>query len=230
MAHLQIRPAMVADAPALVEVKGQLRMPVTDDESSSGGFLLGTTLEEYEYFIAHDDVLVAVDGEAGQVVGFSVVLAHESVMSSVLWQRASQVKWTELFQRTVNAHLTSGETRSLDTRIAYFEQLAFLPRSEYRVYAKYMALAAAQRAFTRHEHLFTTIIHEPVHNHASLPFLRVAGFELAGSLDERYPGVGHIVSDIYHLGRDEFEARVRAGRFAAFVEQARRRGFADDLY
>jgi hypothetical protein len=214
-----IRPAMLADAPALYNVKQQLRMPrMQSDEqltaTQQGGFLLGTSLPAYERFIQYDDVLVADAAavDTHQVVGFSITLAHESVVNSTLWQRAQDVHWDLAFRRQWDDR----------RRVAFFEQLAFLPDPAYRVYAKYLAFAATQRALARHDSLFTTIVHQPIHNHASLPFMQFAGFELVGCLDETYPEYGHIVSDIYHLSADVFTQRMREGHFATFVARTNR--------
>lgn len=213
---VQIRRAQHTDAPALVAVKKQLPMPRELSETARGGFLLGTSLDEYENFIARDEVLVAEDVDALRVVGFAIVMKHESVMHSEIWRKAQQANWDEMFRAKFN-----------DGRVAYFEQLAFLPDDAYRTFAKYLAFASVYRVFPRHTDLFTTVVHFPIHNQASLPFITAIGFARVGSLDETYPEYGHIVSDIYHLSQDTFDATLRDARWAAFVARAKRNGYLE---
>ncbi len=214
--RVQIRRAQHTDAPALVAVKKQLPMPRELREGARGGFLLGTSLAEYENFIARDDVLVAQDLGAQRIVGFAIVMQHESVMHSEIWIKAQQVNWDESFRAQFS-----------DGRVAYFEQLAFVPDDAYRTFAKYLAFASVYRVFPRHTDLFTTVVRHPIHNQASLPFITAIGFAQVGALDETYPEYGHIVSDIYHLSQSTFEATLRDPRWAAFVARARRNGFLE---
>lgn len=211
---IKLRPARPADAPGLVDVKQHLRMQPEAGFTQQGGFLLGTSLEQYRLFIARDEVWVAVAEETGQIVGFSIVLGHEAVVSGDLWQKAAQAHWTDSL-------LSQMEQR----RVAYYEQLAFLPGPAYRVYAKYLALVSVQRALAQHASLFTTVIQWPVQNQAALPFLRAAGFERVGCIDEEYPHYGRVISDIYHLDRTVFAAKTNERFLARFIAQAHQRGY-----
>ncbi len=209
--QIQIREAELRDATGIFDVKEAIRLPADADGSEQqGGFLLGTDLAQYEYFIEHDEVLVAENVEAKKIVGFAIVLKHESVRGSVLWQRAQEVRWEPEFEKGFD-----------NARVSFFEQLGFLPDSAYRVYAKYIAFASVQRAFETHEHLFTTIVREPFFNRAALAFMRVVGFESVGVHDEVYPGYGRIVSEVFHLGRARFEEKKREGKFVSLVEKMR---------
>jgi hypothetical protein len=114
-------------------------------------------------------------------------------------------------------------------RVAFYEQLAFLPGPASRTYAKYLALISVQRAFAQHASLFTTVIQWPVQNQAALPFLQVAGFERVGCIDEEYPHYGRVTSDIYHLDRAVFAAKTKEGFLAKFVAQAQNRGYSGRL-
>lgn len=117
---MRLRRAVAEDAPSLLAVKQALRLP-RDGQPDRGGFLLGTTLEGYRRFIARDWVLVAEQG--GSVVGFAVVLAQATFEASEVWRKKDTVRLE------VPAH-------TFGTRLAYFEQLAFLPHPEARSYAK----------------------------------------------------------------------------------------------
>lgn len=218
--EIRIRTATPGDAVGIFLVKQEIRLPATADRQTQSGFLLGTSLEQYEYFIEHDDVLVAEVAGTQQIVGFSIALKHESVTNSILWQRAQEVRWDDEFRR----RFMRGD-QFVDARVAYYEQLGFLPDPTYRVYAKYLAFAGVQRILQTHEHLFTTIVREPFTNHAALPFLRVAGFENVGIHDEWYHEYGRIVSDVYQLERERFEEKLREGKFERFVAKLRVKGY-----
>lgn len=213
--EIGIRPAVLRDAEGVFEVKEKVRLPADAEvEDPQGGFLLGTELEQYRYFIEHDQVIVAERTDERQIVGFAVVLKHESVVNSVLWQRAQEVRWESKFESEFDG-----------ARVSFFEQLGFLPDSAYRVYAKYLAFASVHRILQSHEHLFTTIVREPFFNRASLSFIRVIGFESVGVHDEVYPGYGRIVSEVFHLNCKAFRNKIETGRMAQFVAQMRQRGY-----
>ena len=92
--EIRIRRAASKDALEIFQVKEQIRLPANaENQDQQGGFLLGTDLEQYGYFIEHDQVLVAQECASGKIVGFAIVLKHESVTNSILWQRAQEVRW-----------------------------------------------------------------------------------------------------------------------------------------
>lgn len=212
--RVHIRPAVLADAESLFAVKQQIKLPPELDQTQSGGFLLGTSLVEYRHFIQNDIVLVAERDCDSCVIGFAIVMRHETLAASLLMQRAEQVQWEAAFRATFNAR-----------RFSFFEQLGMLPDPAYRVYAKYLACVAAWSTLQTHDALFTTILRYPIHNTAALPFIDVAGFEFVGHVDETYPDYGRIKSDVFCVEREAFHRRTTEGRFALFMEQARRRGY-----
>lgn len=213
-----IRPAAPADAPGLLDVKRQLRLPADAGQAPRGGFLLGTTLAQYAHFIAHDDVLVAEDCAAGRVVGFSIVLRHASVLRSDLWQRAQRARWDENFLAALGGDAARRP-------FAFYEQLGCLPDDASRVFAKYLAFASVHRALAAYPSLITTILRVPVYNRAALPFLQVAGFEPVGRITEHYPEIGRIEAELFHLDRAEFQRRLMRPDFAAFLARAYRQGY-----
>ncbi len=223
--EIRIRPAVRSDAAGIFSVKEQIRLPAAIEDNVVSGFLLGTSLEQYAYFIEHDDVLVAETVTPQKVVGFTVVLKHASVVNSALWLRAHEVRWDKNFFADFLRDKNFDANALAQTRIAYYEQLGFLDDAAVRVYAKYLAFASAHRAFESHDHLFVTTVKYPIVNRAPLPFLRVAGFKCVGTHDEVYPEYGRIVSEVYHLERRAFHEKIRAERFQKFVAQVRARGY-----
>ncbi len=214
--QVRVRPAQQADAPRLLAIKNSIRLTTDGGENftgQQGGFLLGTSLEEYQGFIQHDLVLVAEAAPPPQVVGFAIVLPYESLAGSVLMQRASQVQWEGVF-----------ETRFSARRFAFFEQLGMLSQHRYRVYASYLALAITCQALQDHEALFTTVLRFPVVNTAALSFIQVVGFEYVGHVDESYPEYGRIKSDVYCLERPAFLERLQQPRFQNLMRRAARLG------
>ena len=198
---MQLRRARAEDAPTLLNIKNALQLS-PDGQPGRGGFLLGTSLEQYRHFIAHDWVLIA-EGVQG-VVGFAVVLGHETLRRSEVWRKREAV-------RLKVPATVFGE------RSAYFEQLAFLPRPEARTYAKYVSFLSAKRALEEHDGVLTTVVRRPFHNRAVLPFLSVTGFRLVGEIDEAYPEVGRIVSDVFYLSRKDFLERLETPAFKRFL-------------
>lgn len=134
-------------------------------------------------------MLVAED--AAGIVGFAVVLAQETLEQSEIWKKREAVRFT-------------APPLSFRARLAYFEQLAFLPSREGRTYVKYVSFLNAKWALEQHDGLLATVVRKPFHNRAVLPFLTVTGFKHIGEIDEAYPEVGQIVSDVFYLKRADF--------------------------
>jgi hypothetical protein len=192
----RVRSATAADVESIFAVKRDLMIAPGAQAMARGGFLLGSSREQYAFFIAHASVLVL---EAdGRVQGFSVTLPDEVLRKSDLWARREQIDWQDTLgtspdDASLFADLLTG-------RIGYFEQLALLPFAPLRIYAPAFALCAAiDLARSGHRHIFTTVVAGPVANPAPLPLLRIIGARRLGTLFEEYPEVGGIQSDIYHL-------------------------------
>jgi hypothetical protein len=203
---IRIRPGNPADAPALAAIKAQLPFQGDDGSTTSGGFLLGTDLDTYALYLSVGESLVA---EAdGRIVGFGLVFGDELLRTSAIWQRREEAVWTMDIQPF------------LDQPLAYFEQLAFI-----RGYAR-QALAVcyhlARRSFDRGTAaMITTTVREPVRNLAAVPYILAIGGVHAGTLQETYPGVGSIVSDIYLMTAGAFYERTRSHRFYPWLESQR---------
>lgn len=210
-----LRSAAAEDGLAILHIKEQLRLKLEDSTAKRlGGFLLGTSLAEYQQFIQQDVVLVAECDEPRQVVGFAVVMNHASLAQSALLQRAEQVQWETAFRTGFNAK-----------HFAFFEQLGMLPDPAYRVYAKYLAFAITWKIFQTHEALFTTVLQYPFLNTAALSFINVVGFEYAGMVDEVYPDIGRVKSNVYHLERQDFLAELEQPKFRNFLARAQKLGY-----
>lgn len=196
----RIRRATRADVDALVAVKRALWIPPGAQALSHGGFLLGSSREQYESFIENANVLVLEEPESpgadARLLGFAVTLPDALLRQSELWSRAAAVEWASDGIATDMPDLAE----MLAARIGYFEQLAFLRFPGARIYAPAFALAAAlDLAETGHQHIFLTVVSAPIANLAPLPFLRILGATRIGRIAEEYPEVGRITSDLYHL-------------------------------
>jgi hypothetical protein len=68
---------------------------------------------------------------------------------------------------------------------------------------------------------------------AALPFIRVTGFQQVGMVDEFYPDIGRIKSDVYYLDREHFLDVINQPKFKIFVERSRNLGcvkFSDEHF
>lgn len=195
----RIRRATQADAEAILAVKRALALPPDAREATRGGFLLGASLEHYRALIDAADVWV-LTGTDGAVAGFAVLLPEHVLRASELWERRAAIRW----------EVPSGWTPP-EHRVCYFDQLAVLPHA--RVRAPELALAALRGAVqSGHRHLFATVVAHPVQNTASLALLRALGARRVGSVEEEYPQVGRIVSDLYYAPIDRADERLEETR------------------
>ena len=200
----RIRRATQADAEAILAVKRALALPPDTREAPRGGFLLGASLEQYRTLIDAADVWV-LNGTDGAVAGFAVLLPEPVLRASELWARREAIRWDAPAGWTVP-----------EADVCYFDQLAILPTARMR--APELALTALRGAVRAgHQHLFATVVTHPLQNVASLALLRALGARRVGSVDEEYPDVGRIVSDLYYApidGADQRLEETRAGRRA----------------
>lgn len=217
-----VRRALPGDVDALLEVKAELRL-APGEESASGGFLLGSSREQYVLLVERAEVHVLQDASTGEVGGFVVALPDPVLRAGELWSRREAIRW-----EGVDPGVLEG------ARVAYLDQMAVRTQRRYRTYAGALAVSAlAELVRSGHQHLFATVVVEPVRNLASLPFLRALGARRVGEVEEEYEGVGRVLSGLYHtpVSREALEALLtltpggrRAGRTLRHV--ARHEGAA----
>lgn len=206
--RLRLRPAALADADAMLAIKQRLRMHPDPGgaESSRGGFLLGSSRAEYEALISGAQVDVLQDGE--DVVGFVTALPDAALRRSPLWQRRAQIAW---------GGLGEAELAALEgLRLGYVDQLAVLPDPKYRLCAPALGFRALARLFDAGcDLVFATVVARPVRNLVTRPLLAAVGAVQLGALEEEYPEVGAITSDVFCVTRASLQDERRQARLAA---------------
>ncbi len=184
-----IRRALPEDAAAFVQIKDQLPLKLSDGGSTKGGFLLGTDLKTYQSYIQNAYCLVAATEQG--VVGFGILLPDRLLRESEVWKKRHRAAWY--------IDLPFYEKQNL----CYFEQLAFLPGHRKTVLK--LSYTLVKWAFEEgHQTLFATTVNKPVLNLAAIPFIKAAGGIHAGNIDEVYPSIGAINSDIYLMASGLF--------------------------
>jgi hypothetical protein len=102
-------------------------------------------------------------------------------------------------------------------QLCYFEQFAFLPG--YKRTAVALAYSLVKRAFDLgNQSLFTTTVHTPIRNLAAIPFIQAANGIFAGNINEYYPLVGHINSDIYIIEAASFYRQTKLHPLYPFLQ------------
>lgn len=203
---LILRQAKVIDAEQFLNVKNSLPMPSALSETARGGFLLGTNVETYQFYI--ENGYVNILEEKGEIVGFAIVLPDILLRNSELWQRKDEIIWDNF-----DAEQFEGK------QICYFEQLAVLPKSKYRFWGVSLAYLTLSQAFESHQAMFTTIVKEPIFNQASIPFLENVGGKCVGEVNEVYPEVGKLISKIYFVERESFRKKTTKHRLIGKVKK-----------
>ncbi|WAS91757.1 hypothetical protein [Nannocystis punicea] len=192
---LRLRAGVVGDAGAMLQVKQQLRMQPDADvaESSRGGFLLGSTRAQYEALLTGAQVEVLLDGS--RVVGFVTALPDAALRRSALWQRRAHIGW--------GGGVGPAELAAIEAlRVGYLDQLAVLPDPKYRLCAPALAWRALARLLDDGcDLVFATVVARPVRNLVTRPLLAAVGAVELGSLEEDYPEVGVITSDVFCMTR-----------------------------
>jgi hypothetical protein len=193
---MKVRPATSADVPALLRIKQRL----TFADPVRGGFLLGCDERGYRARLETGRVFVL---EGTEVVGFAITLTPRALMASELWAAKERLRWT------------SGEPRGL-TEVGFFDQLAVLPEARRRP-ALGLAFTALWDLLPECRHVMTSTVAAPVHNAAAVSFIRGIGGERVAQLEEDYPRLGRLTSDLWLVS----SARARETVGAAASRAAR---------
>jgi hypothetical protein len=213
--NVNIRQAAAEDASSIFKLASQLKLqPHMDKVQEQSGFLVDVSLNQYRYFIAHDDVLVMEIGEPVKIEGFSIVLGPKTVDAIGMRKKAKHIRWEESFVLKYSQKTS-----------AYYEQIALNPRYAKSIYTSYLAFMSLWRTFQRWVSLFAAVVSRPVPNKAPLPFLDIVGWQKVGSIDEIHSGYGQISYDIYYLDRSVFESKLQEPNFSAFLKRLRTRPF-----
>lgn len=204
-----LRAATAADVEPMLSVKRELAIR-PEGEAPGGGFLLGSSREQYAFLVEHAQVTV-LEEAPGRLAGFAVALPDAVLRATELWARRESIRWEAASPEALEG-----------ARVAYFDQLAVRPPPRCRTYAPALAVAALARlAESGHEHLFATVVREPVRNRASLPLLEAVGARKVGEIEEEYEGVGRVLSEVYHapVGPDAAARVLEAHRAGARVRR-----------
>ena len=187
----------------MLHIKNALPLKTADGNTVRGGFLLGTDAATYRKYI--EDAICFVADDDSRVVGFAIIFPDAMVRTSDVWERRGEASWY--------IDIAAWETKQL----AYFEQFAFLPG--YRRAAVVLAYNIIKHVFVAGaDALFTTTVHAPALNLAPLPFIAAAYGIKAGNINEVYPLIGHINSDIYLIEPTGFRSGVLQHSLRSFFE------------
>lgn len=201
--NTRIRKALLSDAEAFIAIKNQLPISMADGTTTKGGFLLGTDIETYRNFIENEYCLVAEKNT--EVVGFGIILKDATLRESEIWEKRGSADWF--------INLADYESQKL----GYFEQLAFL--KGHRKSVLKLCYNLVKWVFEQgYETLFTTTVNKPILNLAAIPFIKAADGIQAGNIDEFYPKIGQINSDIYLIQAKGFFEKIETLSLFPFFE------------
>jgi len=186
----RLRTAELRDIPDMLRIKNALAFNGGSAISTNGGFLLGSDEAAYREYVQHACCMLAEE-EMG-AVGFGIMLPDAVFRASEIWKKKDKLAGAAQLNELNNL------------KICYFEQLAVLP--VHRSCAVMLAHGLATAMFGNgHDMMISTTVHAPIENRAAWPFLLAAGADKVARIEETYPGVGNITSDIWLLTRERFE-------------------------
>ncbi len=183
---IKLRFAREDDLEQILSIKSKLTLSSNNNDISRGGFLLGSTWEQYLFFVQKALVIVLEDVERHTLAGFAIGIPDQILRHTDLWQRKDNIQWLDPARENLE-----------NFKLGYFEQLAILPVPAYRFYAPNLALAMVKVLFDQHDYILTTVVYKPVQNLASISLLQKIGAQCLGYIEEEYPVIGRITSQIY---------------------------------
>lgn len=194
---MKIRRARTGDIDTMLQLKSELRFQAGEQRSARGGFLLGSSAEDYEGKVRDGIAWVL---EEDTVEGFAIALPDDLFKASALWRRRHQVHG-----KIPVAHFEA-------LTLGYFDQLAVRPGASRR-YSAALALTAMMELMEGGtEVMITTTVVEPVVNFAAVPFVQRMGGQSVGRLAETDPHVGALVSEIWVVTRTGYSEWMQHSR------------------
>ena len=183
----EVRTATLSDVDSIIAIK-QALPPVGGERG--GGFILGSARELYCAWL--ETAVVKVLQVEQCVGGYAICLPDAMLRQSELWQKKDRIAFSISIDSIVNE------------KIAYFEQLAVLPR--YRRYVSSLLIATLDAVFAQgHRHLFATTVCEPFHNYAAQGLFKRGAAKTVGYLREHYPKHGTIVSQLHYVQQRDYQ-------------------------
>ncbi len=182
-----VRAATLSDVDSIIAIK-QALPPV--DGGRGSGFILGSARELYCAWL--ETAVVKVLQVEQCVGGYAICLPDAILRQSELWQKKDRIAFSIPIASIVNE------------KIAYFEQLAVLPR--YRRYVSSLLIAILDTVFAQgHLHLFATTVCEPFNNYAAQGLFKRGAAQTVGYLREHYPEHGTIVSQLHYVQQHDYQ-------------------------
>lgn len=179
---MKIRRALLSDIDAMLQLKSELRFQAGEQRSTRGGFLLGSSAEDYRQKVCDGIAWVL---EEDTLEGFALALPDDVFKTSALWQRRHQMDG-----EVPIAHFEA-------LTLGYFDQLAVRAGASRR-YSAALALTAMMELMEGGtDAMITATVVEPVVNFAAVPFVQRMGGQCVGRLAERDPHVGALISEIW---------------------------------
>lgn len=191
---ISYRRAEPKDLAAFLSIRDELR-----PGQGNGGFLLGSDPDTYARYIR--EAIVWVCEKDGSVIGFVIALPDALFRQTEIWEKRHLLQADPALAPAMMTLLAS------EQHFVYLEQLAFR-RSETR-YAPALCLHLGRELFSGPcTILLATTVREPFLNTAAWPFLETTGGRIIGQVEEVYPAVGRLLSDVWMLTAADYHARI----------------------
>jgi hypothetical protein len=199
----KIRKSTLQDAQDFVRIKNKLPISKENKNTKQGGFLLGTDNSTYKVYIENGHCLTAIVDD--EIVGFGIILPNQLVRNSELWKKRHLVNWSINFNDIEYKN------------VSYIEQLAFLKGN--RKLSIILSYNLVKSVFdSGSDFILTTTVKKPIKNTAAIPYIKSIGGIKIGNIDEVYPTVGAINSDIYLIEKETFHKKIKELSLFGFLK------------
>lgn len=212
---VNIREAESQDCRPLFDLARLVKIdPEKRRDWEGSGFLVDVSLEQYSYYIAHDDVLVMESGTPNEIVGFSIVLGPESIDKVGIRELATRTEWDPSFEQVLDQGTS-----------AYYEQLAVHPRFARSIYPLYLSFMSVYRAFEKWSGIVAAVASGTLPNAAPLSLAGALGWAKVGTIRHIPSDFGELGYDLYYLGRSVFESKLTEPDVSAFFRRLKAKDF-----
>lgn len=193
--RFRLRHATSSDLDSILKIKEALKISRVEEKQTNEGFLLGSSPEFYLEMIEHGIAQVVESHTDGIVYGVGFALPWDMLKLTEVWQKRKLATW----RGTLLDDLEGGKP-------GYIEQLAVLPGQSLRFLAPGLGLSLVEQLFNQgHTHILATTVLEPVKNTAAIKLLRLIHALPAGDIEEHYPLIGRILSQIHCVSLHEYK-------------------------
>lgn len=205
MLKLDIRKASSTDLDHVVEIRDALLLQPDQAPHTGGGFFLPMERDRMARHLEEDDLIVAEDVSNGNLIGYALVLRHETFVAE-MWERRPPGVLPENLPETA--------------RLGWYDQLGVRIGHNSRMYAPVIALKALEYAFQDHDMMGAGVMKKPAYNANAVKMMSLVGYQPVAQISETHEKFGDYTTEIHIVDKPTFKAAIEEPKVKRLILKA----------